>query len=39
MLQLDSISEFEWRRVVERLDMGVTESSRSYFLGDFPVSL
>jgi SAM-dependent methyltransferase len=30
MLQLDSISEFEWRRVVERLDMGVTESSRSY---------
>ena len=30
MLQLDSINDFEWRRLVERLDKGVAESARSY---------
>jgi SAM-dependent methyltransferase len=30
MLQLDKINDFEWRRLVERLDRGVAESARSY---------
>ncbi len=30
MLQLDNINDFEWRRLVERLDKGVAEAARSY---------
>jgi SAM-dependent methyltransferase len=30
MLQLKDINEFEWRRVVERLDRGVAEFARGY---------
>lgn len=30
MLRLENINDFEWRRVVERLDKGVAEAARSY---------
>lgn len=30
MLRLDDISDFEWRRIVERLDKAVSESARAY---------
>ena len=30
MLQLDNINDFEWRRLVERLDRGVAEAARNY---------
>ena len=30
MLQLDSLSDFEWRRLVERLDKAVAEAARDY---------
>jgi len=30
MLRLDDINDFEWRRLVERLDLAVAESARAY---------
>lgn len=30
MLRLDDINDFEWRRIVERLDLAVAESARAY---------
>lgn len=30
MLQLESVSDFEWRRLIERLDKAVAEASRQY---------
>lgn len=30
MLQLSNLNEFEWRRIVERLDRGVSELARAY---------
>jgi SAM-dependent methyltransferase len=30
MLRLDDINDFEWRRIVERLDLAVAESVRAY---------